>query len=390
MDAARRLRKLAPATKIVFLSHESSSDIIREAFNLGAMGYVYKPCAQSDLVPALGAVIGGKQFVSRNLGGESSDNKDPKASHGQNVQFYCNDAVVRYRFGAFIGAAFVLAAAVVVLGVYSCRQSSVISRIAAHEADLNGSVIQLQTQLQEATAKIDDVAAAQAAQAAAAPNTARSDRRVSAVTADAQATRLRWLQVALSNQEKKLQATQAEVTQTRSDLEGNLNSTRDELNSSIARTHEELVVLEKRGERNYYEFDAAKSKQFQRTGPLSISVRKTDVKHGYVDLMLLVNDREISKKNVNLYEPVWIYETRDAQPVQVVVNRIDKNWAHGYISAPKYSPTDLNAIASPAVPPAADRLITPFRPGHPWYNAARPRSECARSSLIGYEPKVVA
>jgi Tfp pilus assembly protein PilX len=250
---------------------------------------------------------------------------------------------------------FILAVAVVVLGVYSYRQATVISRIAAHDVNLNVSIIQLQTQLQEATAKINDVAAAQAAQAAAAANMAQSDARAAAATADAQATRLRRLQTAVSTQEKKLQATQAAVTKTRSDLEGNLNSTRDELNGSIARTHEELVVLQKRGERNYYEFDAAKSKQFQRTGPLSISVRKTDVKHGYVDLMLLVNDREISKKNVNLYEPVWIYETRDAQPVQVVVNRIDKNWAHGYISAPKYSPTDLSAIASPGVLPAAIR-----------------------------------
>jgi uncharacterized coiled-coil protein SlyX len=319
------------------------------------MGYVYKPRAHSDLVPALEAVIGGKQFVSRDLKGESSENTIPQASHGHKVQFYSNDAVVPYRFATFIGAAFVLAAAVVVLGVYSCRQSSAINRIAAHEADLNASINQLHTQLQEAIAKIDDVAAAQAAQAAAAANTAQSDGRVAAATADAQATRLRRLQTAVSNQEKKLQATQAEVAKTRSDLEGNLNSTRDELNGSIARTHEELVVLEKRGERNYYEFNAAKSKQFQRTGPLSISVRKTDVKHDYVDLMLLVNDQEISKKNVNLYEPVWINETKDAQPVQVVVNRIDKNLAHGYISAPKYSPTDLKAIASPAVPPAAIR-----------------------------------
>jgi DNA-binding NarL/FixJ family response regulator len=355
MDVARQLRRLVPVAKIVFLSQESSPDIVREGFNLGAMGYVHKPRAHSDLVPALEAVIGGKQFVSRNLERESSENTIPMTSRGKKVQFYSDDAFVPDRFATFIAAAFILTAAVVVLGVYSCRQSSVISRIAAHESVLNASIAQLRIQLQEATAKINDVAAVHAAQAASAANIAQSDARAAAATADAQATRLRRLQTAVSNQDKKLQATQAEVTKTRSDLEGNLNSTRDELNGSIARTHEELVVLENRGERNYYEFDAAKSKQFQRTGPLSISVRKTDVKHGYVDLVLLVNDREISKKNVNLYEPVWIYETKDAQPVQVVVNRIDKNLAHGYISAPKYSPTDLNAIASPAVPPAAIR-----------------------------------
>jgi hypothetical protein len=132
-------------------------------------------------------------------------------------------------------------------------------------------------------------------------------------------------------------------------LEGNLNSTRDDLNGSIAKTHDEPVLLEKRGERDYFEFDAAKSKKFQRTGPLSISLRKADAKHSHVDLVVLFNDREISKKSVNLYEPVWIYQEQNAQPVQVVVNKIDKDKVHGYVSAPKYSPSDLAAsVASPA------------------------------------------
>jgi hypothetical protein len=68
-----------------------------------------------------------------------------------------------------------------------------------------------------------------------------------------------------------------------------------------------------------------------------------------------VNDQEISKKGVNLYEPVWIYETRDAQPVQVVVNKIAKNWAHGYVSAPKNSRADLGGVSEPAAPPTSTR-----------------------------------
>jgi hypothetical protein len=66
--------------------------------------------------------------------------------------------------------------------------------------------------------------------------------------------------------------------------------------------------------------------------------------------MLLVNDQEISRKGVTLYEPVWIYETQDAQPVQVVINRIEKNWVHGYVSASKYSRAELSAISAPAAP----------------------------------------
>jgi multidrug efflux pump subunit AcrA (membrane-fusion protein) len=267
---------------------------------------------------------------------------------------------------------FILAAAGAVLGVYSYPQRSVLRQIAAHEADLYATIALLRNQLQDATTKINDVAAVQAAQATAAATTAQSDARAAAAAttarsearnaaaeASANAARLRQLQSAVSDQQRNLLATQADVARTRSDLEGNLKSTRTELSGSIARTHEELVALEKRGERDYFEFDAAKSKQFVHAGPLNLTLSKTDTKHANVDLMLLVNDREISKKGVNLYEPVWIYETQDAQPMQVVINKIEKNWVHGYVSAPKYSRADLNVISAPAAPPTSTRSGTP-------------------------------
>jgi hypothetical protein len=264
-----------------------------------------------------------------------------------------------------LAALFIFAAAGVVLGVYSSYdQKSMTRQISAHEADLNATIAQMHSQLQDAATKINDLAAVQSALAAATAASAQSDARAAvaqsqartaASEANMQSARLRQLQSAISDQQMKLQATQAEIARTRSDLEGNLNSTRNELNGSIARTHEELVVLEKRGERNYFEFDAAKSKQFVHAGPLSLTLNKTDTKHANVDLMLLVNDQEISKKGVNLYEPVWIYETQDAQPVQVVINKIEKNWAHGYVSAPKYSRADLSAISAPAAPPTSAR-----------------------------------
>ena len=64
IDAARQIRKLAPESKIIFLSQESSADVLQEALSLGARGYVVKARAGSDLLPAVEAVILGKQFVS--------------------------------------------------------------------------------------------------------------------------------------------------------------------------------------------------------------------------------------------------------------------------------------------------------------------------------------
>jgi septal ring factor EnvC (AmiA/AmiB activator) len=161
------------------------------------------------------------------------------------------------------------------------------------------------------------------------------------------------LQTQLAEQEKQLKDTQQQVEKYRSDLEGNINSTRDELNGSIAKTHEELVALEKRGERNYYEFDLSKSKQFERVGPLSLSLRKADTKHKSYDLAMIVDDNQLTKKQVNLYEPISIHIENESQPMMVVVNRIEKNIVHGYISAPKYKASELASAAAAAVAPPA-------------------------------------
>ena len=63
-EAARQIRELAPESKILFLSQEVSAEVIAEAITLGAWGYVFKTRAGLDLLPAIDAVLSGKQFVS--------------------------------------------------------------------------------------------------------------------------------------------------------------------------------------------------------------------------------------------------------------------------------------------------------------------------------------
>src|SRR5262249_43481258 len=56
LDAARRIRIIAPGAKLVFMSQESSTDIVRETFRLGGQGYVHKVRAKPDLLAAIDAV----------------------------------------------------------------------------------------------------------------------------------------------------------------------------------------------------------------------------------------------------------------------------------------------------------------------------------------------
>jgi len=88
LAVARRVRKLVPAAKILFLSQESSPDVVQEALSLGD-GYVYKPHVQSDLMPAIETVLKGERFVSRDLG----INGRTEAARRHEVQFYSDDSV---------------------------------------------------------------------------------------------------------------------------------------------------------------------------------------------------------------------------------------------------------------------------------------------------------
>jgi DNA-binding NarL/FixJ family response regulator len=65
IEAARQIRTLSPESKVIFLSQESSPDVVQEALSTGAWGYVVKARAGSDLLAAIEAVLLGNHFVSR-------------------------------------------------------------------------------------------------------------------------------------------------------------------------------------------------------------------------------------------------------------------------------------------------------------------------------------
>jgi DNA-binding NarL/FixJ family response regulator len=62
IEAARQIRKVVPESKIVFLSQESSADVVEEALGTGAWGYVVKAKAVRQLLAAVDAVILGQRF----------------------------------------------------------------------------------------------------------------------------------------------------------------------------------------------------------------------------------------------------------------------------------------------------------------------------------------
>jgi hypothetical protein len=221
---------------------------------------------------------------------------------------------------------------------------------------LAASLRQMQSQVQTLSDKLNTLSSAPPAKSRplAMPDgnhrRAASDRTLVARRRRADDLRIKQMQDQLFWQQKQLASTRKDLQKTRSDVDGRLNSTRDELNGSIrrtndsiARTHEELVALEKRGERNYYEFQLDKSKRFQRVGSLSLSLRKVNTKHKSYNLAMMLDDFQLDKKNVNLYEPVWITLSDRPQPLELVINQVGKDHVQGYLSEPRYKKSELAA-----------------------------------------------
>jgi uncharacterized phage infection (PIP) family protein YhgE len=237
------------------------------------------------------------------------------------------------------------------IGGYAVHEHNSAKTLATQNEQMTATLNADRNALNDLTAKVNALAAqseAAPAQAAAAvssvPARPAGSAKPSAATPRRRSDdpRLKKLQSQLDEQGKEIEQTRNEIEST----QGDLANTRTELTGSIARTHDELVLLEKKGERNYYEFDILKSKEFQRQGPFGIRLRKANVKHQYADLELMVDDRNLTQKHVNLYQPVMFYTPDSPQAVEVVINNVSKDHIHGYVSAPKYKKSELTAMSN--------------------------------------------
>jgi hypothetical protein len=253
-----------------------------------------------------------------------------------------------------------LAAVVVLggtLGGYAIHEHRAAQNLAAENAQQSATLTATQRQIGDLSAKVNMLAAQnQAQQAASAPSARPSSqstgagRRPAAAHRQAEDPRFKKLQAQLDAQGKAIDDTRTGLAST----QGDLVNTRTELSGSIAHTHDELVLLQKKGERNYAEFDIAKSKEFKRAGIVELRLKKANGKHQYADLEMMVNDRNLSQKHVNLFQPVMFYMPDSPQPVEIVINDIGKDHIHGYVSSSKYRQSELASMSNDSANSAQD------------------------------------
>jgi hypothetical protein len=113
-----------------------------------------------------------------------------------------------------------------------------------------------------------------------------------------------------------------------------LSGAKGELTGSIARTHDELVALAHKTDRDYFEFSANRNSP-QKVGNVTLRLEKTNLKKNNYTVDLLFDDKRTVRKDQAVASPVFFYMQGASSTLELVVTKIDKNSMSGYVSAPK-------------------------------------------------------
>lgn len=138
-----------------------------------------------------------------------------------------------------------------------------------------------------------------------------------------------------------------DVTGVKTDLEttkNNLNMTRGEFGTLIARNHDEVEELRRLGDRDYYEFTIDKKDTREKVGGVMVELRGTNVKKNQFNVTIYVDDQRHEKKGLSANEPLYLFESGARTPLAFVVNTVGKNKISGYLSVPKATPTHAQVI----------------------------------------------
>jgi DNA-binding NarL/FixJ family response regulator len=136
-EVAKQIRRLAPHLRLLFLSQESSPDIVRQALSLGAHGYVQKISAAIDLLPAIDAVLAGQRFVSRSLA--FIEPAEAAAPRRHEILFCPDDAALVDSFTRCLAAAMNAADAAIVL-VTKSHRTHLLQELRTRGVDIDGAI----------------------------------------------------------------------------------------------------------------------------------------------------------------------------------------------------------------------------------------------------------
>lgn len=137
---------------------------------------------------------------------------------------------------------------------------------------------------------------------------------------------------------------------TKKDLEATkeaLMGTKGELTGAIARTHDELVALAHKTDRDYFEFNLTRKGARQKVGTVLLELQKTNPKKNQYTLNLMFDDKPHPYKDKTAGEPLFFYVSGASSALELVVNKMGRDSIAGYVSAPKgFFPSTPNVLGS--------------------------------------------
>jgi hypothetical protein len=129
-----------------------------------------------------------------------------------------------------------------------------------------------------------------------------------------------------------------DVSGVKSDLDAtknNLQMARSEMGTLIARNHDEIDQLRRMGQRDYYEFTVTRKGGSQKVGSIQVELKDTNTKKNQFTINVLADDASFEKKNRSVNEPIFFYTGGTRTAIELVVNKVTKTTATGYLSVPK-------------------------------------------------------
>lgn len=140
-----------------------------------------------------------------------------------------------------------------------------------------------------------------------------------------------------------------DVTGVKTDLDATKNSiqmARGELGTLIARNHEEIDQLRRVGQRDYFEFTLTRKGGRQKIGDVQVELRGTNTKKNQFTIVVHADDTRFEKKNRSVNEPIYFYTNGSRSALELVVNKVAKDRATGYMSVPKAQPAAASTSGS--------------------------------------------
>jgi small-conductance mechanosensitive channel len=170
---------------------------------------------------------------------------------------------------------------------------------------------------------------------------ARKQNKVVSATVDKKLTGLASSlnsQLASKASTDDLNKLNGDVTGVKTDLDAtknNLQMARSEMGTLIARNHDEIDQLRRMGQRDYFEFTLTRKAGAERVGSLQVELKDTNTKKNQFTVNVLADDKSFEKKNRSVNEPIFFYTGGSHAALELVVNKVTKTTASGYLSVPK-------------------------------------------------------